>query len=241
MILPRNSNVITRERMINTRWTWAELHGPPLTKSFYFGSDGLIKVWSHRHEKSWAIEAGIVKIYDDGGKLMWSFDIALQFDGRLTLISKSPRHFPWDTYFCLTEYVPEARSGDAEFTPEDGGEGSGDNEGIRLVIWDLDDTFWHGTISETAVTVEPRNVEIVKELTRRGIINSICSKNDPDVVKTKLEELGVWENFVFPEISWNPKGAMLKNIVRNAQLRAETVMFIDDNETNLNEANTRTR
>ena len=69
-------------------------------------------------------------------------------------------------------------------------------EKIKLVIWDLDDTFWKGTISEEEVAVINENVESVKLLTDCGIINSICSKNDYDVAREKLTQLGVWEYFV---------------------------------------------
>ncbi|HQT39311.1 MAG TPA: HAD-IIIC family phosphatase [Acidocella sp.] len=237
MLLAPGSEMITRDRLMNTRWVWAELHKPSLTKSFYFGADGLIKVWLSDNEKSWAIDNGIIKIYNNAGAVMWAFEIVLCLDGRLTMISKSPRHSPWETYYCLTEYAAEAgaQTADADFVPEDGG-GGGGNEGVRLVIWDLDDTFWQGTISEGEVSINDDHVAMILALTNRGIINSICSKNDYDVAKAKLEALGIWDYFVFPEIAWQPKGAMVKNIIRNVQLRPETVMFIDDNETNLNEA-----
>ena len=26
---------------------------------------------------------------------------------------------------------------------------------VKLVVWDLDDTFWHGTLSEGPVTIDP--------------------------------------------------------------------------------------
>ncbi|MDE8349833.1 MAG: HAD-IIIC family phosphatase [Acidocella sp.] len=235
MLLAPGSEFVTREKMINTRWVWSELHKPALSKSFYFGADGLIKVWSYDNEKTWGIEQGIVKIYNNAGAVMWAFEIMLHENGKLTLISKSPRHSPWETYYCLAEFTAEAaqQGQEAEFVPEDGG---GDDEAVRLVIWDLDDTFWRGTISEGEITIIDRHVEMIKELTHRGIVNSVCSKNDFEVAKARLQELGIWDYFIFPEIAWQPKGAMLKNIIRNVQLRAETVLFIDDNETNLNEA-----
>ena len=49
---------------------------------------------------------------------------------------------------------------------------------IKLVIWDLDDTFWKGTISEEPVEQISRNIKLVRDLTDRGIVNTICSKND---------------------------------------------------------------
>ena len=108
-------------------------------------------------------------------------------------------------------------------------------EKIRLVVWDLDETFWSGTLSEGEVSIPQQNIEIIKELTNRGIVNSICSKNDFDNVKSKLEEYGLWDYFVFPQISWGPKGPAVKKIVEDIKLRPETILFIDDNTTNLSE------
>ena len=76
-------------------------------------------------------------------------------------------------------------------------------EQIKLVIWDLDDTFWSGTLSEGKITPIEANIELINLLTQRGIMNSICSKNDFTPVKTKLSELGVWDLFVFPLIDWS--------------------------------------
>ena len=72
---------------------------------------------------------------------------------------------------------------------------------VKLVIWDLDDTFWRGTLSEGPITVPRENVEIVTTLSRRGIISSICSKNNYDDARQVLEECGAWPFFVFPRIA----------------------------------------
>jgi FkbH-like protein len=106
---------------------------------------------------------------------------------------------------------------------------------VKLVVWDLDDTFWHGTLSEEGISPVARNIAIVIELPKRGILNSICSKNDPDQVKAKLNELGVWDQFVFPSIGFNPKGKAVAEMIEAAALRAENVLFIDDNRLNLEE------
>ncbi len=108
-------------------------------------------------------------------------------------------------------------------------------EAVRLVIWDLDDTFWQGTLSEGGIYPLQENIKLVKELAARGIVSSICSKNHFDQAKTVLMDLGVWDFFVFPEIEFAPKGAMVKRIVENVQLRVATILFVDDNHLNLNE------
>ncbi len=108
-------------------------------------------------------------------------------------------------------------------------------QNIKLVIWDLDETFWAGTLSEGKIVRIPAHDDLVIALCRRGIINGICSKNDLPAVREELSKTGHWDYFVFPEVGWTPKGPMVANILRRAQLRAENTLFVDDNATNLEE------
>ena len=108
---------------------------------------------------------------------------------------------------------------------------------VKLVIWDMDETFWQGTISEGPIVFVEENIEAVKKLTDCGIVNAICSKNDFAPVETALkEEQDVWQYFVFPSIDWTAKGARIKKLIADMNLRPANVLFIDDNESNLNEA-----
>lgn len=108
-------------------------------------------------------------------------------------------------------------------------------ERVRLVIWDLDETFWKGTLSEGGHTYLEANHDIVVELARRGIVSSICSKNDFALVEDVLRKSGIWDYFVFPSISWEPKGARIRDLIEAIGLRPPTVMLIDDNPMNLRE------
>ena len=78
------------------------------------------------------------------------------------------------------------------------------------------------------VTLPPSRVDLVRTLNRRGIVNSVCSKNDPDRARTELERVGLWDELVFARIDWTPKGGRVAQIVADAQLRPEEVLFIDD-------------
>ncbi|MFH5772642.1 hypothetical protein ACHFJ0_00240 [Paracoccus sp. NGMCC 1.201697] len=105
----------------------------------------------------------------------------------------------------------------------------------KLVIWDLDETFWQGTLSEGGITPVAAHLAMIRKLVERGIMCSICSKNDFAMARDKLQELGVWDLFVFPHIDWTPKGAAIKSMLERMGLRAENTVFLDDNHLNLEE------
>jgi FkbH-like protein len=107
---------------------------------------------------------------------------------------------------------------------------------VKLVVWDLDDTLWRGTLSEGAVELDPVRAQIVRELNRRGIVNSICSKNDFADARARLQQEGLWDEFVFASIDWSAKGRRVAQLIEDMQLRAPNVLFIDDNVGNLQEA-----
>jgi FkbH-like protein len=109
-------------------------------------------------------------------------------------------------------------------------------EEVRLVIWDLDDTFWRGTLTEGGIIYQSSHHDVVIELARRGIMSSICSKNDLVGVRQILIENGIWDYFVFPSVNWEPKGQRVQKIIETMKLRPASVLFIDDNPSNLNEA-----
>lgn len=106
---------------------------------------------------------------------------------------------------------------------------------IKLIIWDLDETFWEGTLSEESVTVPEVNRKLIHRLTDIGIVNSICSKNDWKPVKEELEKQGMMEYFVFPSVNWEAKGSRVKQLIQNMQLRPANVLFLDDNPSNREE------
>lgn len=108
---------------------------------------------------------------------------------------------------------------------------------IKLVIWDLDDTLWQGTLAdgEDVALFEDR-AAIIRELNARGVVSSICSKNDRDAAKRKLAQFNLWNEFVFAHIAFTPKAAAIQKIIADMQLRACDVLFIDDNPLNLAEA-----
>jgi FkbH-like protein len=110
------------------------------------------------------------------------------------------------------------------------------SEIVKLVVWDLDETFWEGTLAEDGeVRIPEENIHALKELTGRGIVSSICSKNHHDAALAVLAAHGLSDYFVFPRIAFVPKGEAVKQLIADMGLRAANVLFLDDNPGNLAE------
>lgn len=108
---------------------------------------------------------------------------------------------------------------------------------IKLVIWDLDETLWEGTFADNGtLKIRDALVDFINASLDRGIVHAICSKNDFDATKAYMESQGLWDLFVFPSINWESKGARIKNLIQDMNLRDENVLFVDDNASNLREA-----
>lgn len=110
-------------------------------------------------------------------------------------------------------------------------------EKIKLIIWDMDETFWKGTLSEGNVVCPEEHVLLIKLLAVDGIVNSISSKNDYESVIAELEKIekGLSQYFVYNNINWDDKGIQIIDKLKNMNLRAENTLFIDDNLRNLEE------
>lgn len=108
---------------------------------------------------------------------------------------------------------------------------------IKLVIWDLDDTFWHGTLSEGSVILDEFMADALASLTDRGIMNSIVSKNDYNQAMDKLKNLipDMYSYFVFSSIDWTPKGQRVKRLLEQIRILPGNALMIDDNLHNLEE------
>lgn len=108
---------------------------------------------------------------------------------------------------------------------------------VKLIIWDLDGILWTGSVTEGGDTSPNQDIiDFIKNTEKNGVIHSICSKNNHDSIKKKLMSLDIWKLFVFPSINLEPKGHRIHQIINDCQLRSVDVVFIDDNQINLNEA-----
>jgi FkbH-like protein len=115
---------------------------------------------------------------------------------------------------------------------------------VKIVIFDLDNTLWGGQIAEHYETGRewprpeidywPLGVwETVHHLRRRGILVSLCSKNDESLVRDRWSRAVnlPWislEDFVAPKINWKPKSENVRAILSELNLTSKSALFVDD-------------
>jgi FkbH-like protein len=102
---------------------------------------------------------------------------------------------------------------------------------IKIAVWDLDNTLWDGILVEDGVdnlVLKPGVADVIRALDKRGIVNSLASKNTAENAITALTRFGLTEYFVFPQINWGPKSQSLNQIIADFNVGSDTVAFIDD-------------
>jgi len=108
--------------------------------------------------------------------------------------------------------------------------------GVKCVVWDLDNTLWDGVLLEKDdVELKPGIREMLEKLDERGILMSIASKNNYKHAWACLEQLGVADYFLYPQINWMPKSQNIKTIQEKLNIGIDTLAFIDDNPFELEE------
>jgi FkbH-like protein len=116
------------------------------------------------------------------------------------------------------------------------GDGQGSGPAIKLIVWDLDDTLWEGTLADGGeVRINQWRRDFILRANQHGLINSVVSKNDPAVARAKLQKFGLLDALIHPIIAFRPKGALVKGLVQALHLREQNTLFVDDNPLNLNE------
>ena len=100
---------------------------------------------------------------------------------------------------------------------------------IKCVIWDLDNTLWEGTLTEGGGNaLRPGALETIRELDRRGIVQSIASKNDFDTAAARLKQFDLFDYFLCPQISWDPKSEGINKTLTLLNIKPEATAFVDD-------------
>lgn len=102
---------------------------------------------------------------------------------------------------------------------------------IKLVIWDADNTLWDGTVYYTdkeAVKIKPGTKAALKELDKRGIASTMCSKNNYEDVEPMLKKFGIEKYFKESQIGWGLKSEAIKKLAKIFNISFEEILFIDD-------------
>lgn len=104
---------------------------------------------------------------------------------------------------------------------------------IKCVVWDLDNTLWQGVLVEDGLPnlkLRPEAVHAVLELDRKGILQSVVSKNDPENALQALQHFGLADYFLYPQISWGPKSQAIGAIRQALNIGIDTFAFVDDQQ-----------
>jgi FkbH-like protein len=121
---------------------------------------------------------------------------------------------------------PSAETDAASHQPADG-----ERPKVKCVVWDLDNTVWSGTLVEDGaenLKLNAKAAAAIVELDRRGILNSIASKNSAEDAEAVLKRFGLFDYFLFPQISWSPKSAAIPSIARQLNISEDTFLLVDD-------------
>ena len=233
------SPLLSEETLIATRWSLGQEGDVPWSTSFYFRPDGRIGGYKSPNEVHWSYKGSVLRIFDLDKREMWRFENFDTTDGKLRAVGSFQRE-PNVNSVCILTEMPALASSTvqraAPVAPSAVEAPAAKAAKIKLLIWDLDDTLWSGTLAEGGIEERPAVTAVVRTLASRGILNSICSKNDYEQAKARLVALGIWDYFVFPKIKFAPKGMMIRDIIELCQLLAASVLFIEDNPVNINEA-----
>lgn len=104
-----------------------------------------------------------------------------------------------------------------------------DRDPVKLVIWDMDNTLWSGTLSEDDnVELRPGAADILDVLDKKGVLLSIASRNNHDDVIAQLTQFGLADFFITPEINWGAKSASVERILERLGINPKAAIFIDD-------------
>ena len=102
---------------------------------------------------------------------------------------------------------------------------------IKCVVWDLDHTLWDGVLVEDGAAhlkLRPGMLRVLQALDKRGILQSVASKNNPAEALAVLANFGVSHLFLVPQIGWSPKSLAMKEIARELNIGLDSLIFVDD-------------
>lgn len=107
---------------------------------------------------------------------------------------------------------------------------------VKCLVWDLDDTLWEGALLEGGgKSLLPGRGELIETLDKRGILQSIASRNQYDDAMARLQEFGLDEYFLYPQIGFGAKSEAVLAVAGALNIGVDSVAFIDDQPFELEE------
>ncbi len=100
---------------------------------------------------------------------------------------------------------------------------------IKCVVWDIDNTLLTGVYLESPdqpPPADPAMASVLAELSSRGIIHALASRNPPEAAGYAAAAVG--HEFAAAECGWGRKSDAIKSILDELGLTPDAAAFVDD-------------
>jgi methoxymalonate biosynthesis protein len=100
---------------------------------------------------------------------------------------------------------------------------------IKCVVWDIDNTLLDGVYLESAGSPPPAAPDlaaVLRELSDRGILHALASRNPPEAAAYVQEATGA--QFAAARCGWESKAASVRAIAAELGLATDALAFVDD-------------
>jgi methoxymalonate biosynthesis protein len=100
---------------------------------------------------------------------------------------------------------------------------------IKCVVWDIDNTLLDGVYLESPEqppAADPELAAVLRELSGRGILHALASRNPPEAAGYVQAATGV--QFAAARCGWDSKAASVRAIAAELDLTTDTLAFVDD-------------
>ncbi len=100
---------------------------------------------------------------------------------------------------------------------------------VKCVVWDIDNTLLAGVYLESGAAppaASPAMTAVLADLSSRGILHAIASKNPPQAAAHAAAVTGAW--FAAVECGWGAKSEALARIAAELAIGTDALAFVDD-------------
>jgi len=100
---------------------------------------------------------------------------------------------------------------------------------IKCVVWDIDNTLLTGVYLESGADLpgaDPGLTGVLRELSARGILSAIASRNPPAAADYVQQVTGA--DFAAVECGWGSKADAIARIAAELSLAPDVIAFVDD-------------